>query len=103
MAAGYDDWPCEPIRKLIQTRTWLNVVPIPQTFRGMTAGVTELVVATGPERAWHGNPVAACFDVLLKSATHAATLTGSDSTRLTATRWRELARKHAPAGEWPSR
>ena len=65
----------------------------------MTYGVTELVVPT-KSRGWahHGTPGSRCFDALLRSATHAAALASSASTRLTAARWREPARKHGRSG-----
>jgi phage terminase large subunit-like protein len=59
MAAGYDEWSGEPARQAIQKRTRLDMVPIPQTFRGMSYGMTELMALT-KSRGWahHGNPAA---------------------------------------------
>lgn len=46
MAAGQDEWSGVPARQAIQKRTRLDMVPIPQTVRSMTDGMTELMALT---------------------------------------------------------
>jgi phage terminase large subunit-like protein len=61
---SYDEWSGEPVRQRLERRTRVPMFPVPQTFRGMTHGMTELMTLTR-SRAWshHANPVAAwCFD-----------------------------------------
>jgi len=116
MAAGYDEWSGEPARQAIQKRTRLDMVPIPQTFRGMTYGMTELMALT-KSRGWahHGNPVAEwCFDAV--EVRHPAgdadqlrpdkpdrnavgkRIDAVPTAAMAVTRWRELAAKHARSG-----
>jgi phage terminase large subunit-like protein len=112
MAAGYDEWSGEPARQAIQKRTRLDMVPIPQTFRGMTYGMTELMELT-KSRGWahHGNPVAEwCFDAVevrhppgdadqLRPDKPDRNAVGKridvvPTAAMAITRWRELAAKH---------
>jgi len=61
---NYDEWSGEPVRQRLERVTRVDMYPVPQTFRGMTHGMTELMTLTR-SRSWshHGNPVAAfCFD-----------------------------------------
>ncbi|MER6665717.1 terminase TerL endonuclease subunit [Amycolatopsis japonica] len=61
---NYDEWSGEPVRQRLERATRVPMYPVPQTFRGMTHGMTELMTLTR-SRSWshHGNPVAAfCFD-----------------------------------------
>lgn len=61
---SYDEWSGEPVRQRLERRTGVPMYPVPQTFKGMTHGMTELMTLTR-SRGWshHGNPVAAfCFD-----------------------------------------
>lgn len=116
MAAGYDEWSGEPARQAIQKRTRLDMVPIPQTFRGMSYGMTELMALT-KSRAWghHGNPVAEwCFDAVevrhppgdvdqLRPDKPDRNAVGKridavPTAAMAVTRWRELAQKHARSG-----
>jgi hypothetical protein len=60
----YDEWSGEPVRQRLERRTGVPIYPVPQTYKGMTHGMTELMTLTR-SRAWshHGNPVAEfCFD-----------------------------------------
>lgn len=61
---SYDEWSGEPVRQAIETRTKVTMYPVPQTYKGMSHGMTELMAMTR-SRTWshHGNPVASwCFD-----------------------------------------
>jgi phage terminase large subunit-like protein len=116
MAAGYDEWSGEPVRQAIQKKTRLDLTPIPQTNRGLTYGMTELMALT-KSRGWshHANSVAeGCFDAV--ECRHPAgdgdqlqpdkpdrqavsKRIGAVSTAAMAiTRWRELADNHARSG-----
>ncbi|OXM63135.1 terminase [Amycolatopsis vastitatis] len=60
----YDEWSGEPVRQRLEKRTGVPMYPVPQTYKAMTHGMTELMTLTR-SRAWshHGNPVAEyCFD-----------------------------------------
>jgi phage terminase large subunit-like protein len=116
MAAGYDEWSGEPVRQAIQKRTRLDMAPIPQTYRGMTYGMTELMALT-KSRGWthHANPVAQwCFDsVEVRHPPGDADQLRPDkpdrnavgkridavpTAAMAVTRWRELAQRHAKHG-----
>ncbi|GAA1292012.1 terminase large subunit [Saccharothrix xinjiangensis] len=61
---SYDEWSGEPVRQRLEKRTGVPMFPVAQTYKGMTAGMTELMALT-KSRRWshHGNPVAEwCFD-----------------------------------------
>jgi phage terminase large subunit-like protein len=61
---SYDEWSGEPVRQRLEKRTKTPMYPVPQTYRGLTPGMTEVMALTR-SRAWshHANPVAAwCFD-----------------------------------------
>ena len=61
---SYDEWSGEPVRQRLERRTRVPMYPVPQTYRGLTPGMTEVMALTR-SREWshHGNPVAAwCFD-----------------------------------------
>jgi phage terminase large subunit-like protein len=61
---SYDEWSGEPVRQRLERRTGVPMFPVPQTYKGMTHGMTELMTLTR-SRAWshHGNPVAEfCFE-----------------------------------------
>ncbi|WP_237048122.1 terminase large subunit [Lentzea guizhouensis] len=61
---SYDEWSGEPVRQRLERRTGVPMYPVPQTYKGMTHGMTELMALT-KSRTWshHGNPVAEyCFD-----------------------------------------
>ena len=61
---NYDEWSGEPVRQRLERVTRVDMYPVPQTFRGMTHGMTEFMILTR-SRTWshRGNPVAAfCFD-----------------------------------------
>ncbi|WP_246489973.1 terminase TerL endonuclease subunit [Kutzneria kofuensis] len=61
---SYDEWSGEPVRQRLEKRTKAPMCPVPQTYRGLTPGMTEVMALTR-SRAWshHANCVAAwCFD-----------------------------------------
>jgi phage terminase large subunit-like protein len=61
---SYDEWSGEPVRQRLERRPGVPMYPVPQTYKGMTHGMTELMTLTR-SRAWshHGNPVAEfCFE-----------------------------------------
>jgi phage terminase large subunit-like protein len=61
---SYDEWSGEPVRQRLEKKTGVPMFPVAQTYKGMTAGMTELMALT-KSRGWshHGNPVAEfCFD-----------------------------------------
>ncbi|MEC3981661.1 hypothetical protein [Amycolatopsis sp. H20-H5] len=116
MAAGYDEWSGEPVRQAIQKKTRPDLTPIPQTYRGLTYGMTELMALT-KSRTWshHANPVAEwCFDAVevRYPAGDADQLRPDKPDRqavgkrivavptaaMAITRWRELAHKHHRSG-----
>lgn len=117
MAAGYDEWSGEPVRQAIQKKTRLDLAPIPQTYRGLTYGMTELMALT-KSRTWshHANPVAEwCFDAV--EVRHPAgdadqlrpdkpdrqavgkRIDAVPTAAMAITRWRELAQRHARSGQ----
>ncbi|MFE0021919.1 terminase large subunit [Amycolatopsis sp. NPDC059021] len=116
MAAGYDEWSGEPVRQEIQKKTRLDLAPIPQTYRGLTFGMTELMALT-KSRGWshHAHPVAEwCFDAV--EVRHPAgdadqlrpdkpdrqavgkRIDAVPTAAMAITRWRELAQKHSRSG-----
>jgi phage terminase large subunit-like protein len=61
---SYDEWSGEPVRQRLEKRTGVPMFPVAQTYKGMTAGMNEVMALT-KSRRWshHGNPVAEwCFD-----------------------------------------
>jgi phage terminase large subunit-like protein len=56
---SYDEWSGEPVRQRLERRTGVPMYPVPQTYKGMSHGMTELMTLTR-SRDWshHGNPVA---------------------------------------------
>ncbi|WP_010316581.1 hypothetical protein [Saccharopolyspora spinosa] len=116
MAAGYDEWSGEPVRQEIVKKTRLDLAPIPQTYRGLTFGMTELMALT-KSRGWthHANPVAEwCFDAVEvrhppgdadqlrpdkpDRAAVGKRIDAVPTAAMAITRWRELAQKHARSG-----
>ncbi|OXM61378.1 hypothetical protein [Amycolatopsis vastitatis] len=84
MAAGYDEWSGEPVRQAIPKKTRLDLAPIPQTYRGLTYGMTELMALT-KSRGWshHANPVAEWCFARLRFATPPGTRTSCGPTNPT--------------------
>ncbi len=120
-AAGYDEWFGEPVRRAIQKKTRLDLAPIPQTYRGLTFGMTELMALT-KARGWshHANPVAEWrFDAVEvchppgdadqirpdKPDRQAVgkRIDAVPTAAMAITRWRELAAKHARSGRMVTR
>ncbi|NUT47336.1 MAG: terminase large subunit [Saccharothrix sp.] len=63
---SYDEWSGEPVRQRLEKKAGVPMFPVAQTYKGMTAGMTELMALT-KSRGWshHGNPVAEwCFDAV---------------------------------------
>ncbi|MCS7484132.1 hypothetical protein ACFFQW_28985 [Umezawaea endophytica] len=40
---SYDEWSGEPVRQHIKRRTGVPMYPVPQTYKGVTHGMTELM------------------------------------------------------------
>jgi phage terminase large subunit-like protein len=116
MAAGYDERSGEPVGQEIQKKTRLDLTSIPQTYRGLTYGMTELMALT-KSRTWshHANPLAEwCFDAV--EVRHPAgdanqlrpdkpdrqavgkRIDAVPTAAMAITRWRELAQKHSRSG-----
>lgn len=61
---AYDRWCGEPVRQALADKLGVEMVPVEQTYAGMTGCLTELMSLVLAGRvAHHGNPIAAwCFD-----------------------------------------
>jgi phage terminase large subunit-like protein len=100
---NYDEWSGEPVRQRLERVTRVDMYPVPQTFRGMTHGMTELMTLTGRARGritatrWRRSA-----STRWRCAIHPANPTSSDPTNPNAGRPANASTRYPPP-PWRSR
>lgn len=99
---SYDEWSGEPVRQRLEKRTGVPMLPMAQTYKGMTAGMTE----HGPAQVTRLVPITATrspksASTPSSSATRPANLTSSAQTSPNVAE-PESASRSSPPPRWRS-